>query len=82
MESKKVNKIFNMIILGVAVITLGLSVFYNNAFIPSFMLMMSLFFFGECYYIKDERKKLMYILFIVGILLVIGSLVYTFMRLV
>ena len=82
MENKKNIKIFNTIILAIVLITLCLSILYDSAFIPSFMLMLSLFIFGICYYIKDARKKMMYILFIVGILLIFASLIYTFMRLI
>jgi len=79
---KKNLKIFNTIILIITILSLFLSILYDSAFIPSFMLMSSLFIFGICYYIKDERKTLMYILFIVGILLIFASLAYTFMRLI
>ena len=82
MDNKKNIKTFNTIILAITIITLCLSVLYDSAFIPSFLLMSSLFIFGICYYIKDARKKLMYILFIVGILLIIASLAYTFMRVI
>ena len=80
MENKKLIKIFCLVVLGVTIITLLLSIFYNDAFVSSFMLMLALFIFGICYYIKDDKKKIMYILFCIGILLIIGSLGYTFMR--
>ena len=80
MENKKLIKIFCLVVLGVTIGTLLLSIFYNDAFVSSFMLMLSLFIFGICYYIKDDKKKMMYILFCIGIMLIIGSLVYTFMR--
>jgi len=80
MDNKKNIKIFNTVILIITIITLSLSILYDSAFIPSFMLMTSLLIFGICFYIKDERKNLMYILFIVGILLIVASLTYTFMR--
>ena len=78
------NKIVRNFCIGVffvTLITLGLSIFYNSAFMPSFILMLALFVFSVCYYIKDSKKNLMYILFVLGILLVISSLVYTYMRL-
>ena len=61
------------------IVTLILSCM-NSAFIPSCMLMLSLTLFSICYMIKDNKKTIMYILFIIGVLLIIGSLVYTFMR--
>ena len=62
------------------VVTLILSIM-NSKFIPSCMLMLSLLLFSICYMIKDNNKKIyMYILYGVGVLLIIGSLIYTFMR--
>ena len=82
MENKKFIKIFCGVSLLVTLGTLLLSIFYNTAFIPSFMLMLALFIFSVCYYIKDDKKNLMYILFVIGVLLIFASLSYTFMRLV
>lgn len=81
MENKKLIKIFSGIVLIICLITLGLSIFYSTAFLASTMLMTSLFVFSICYYIKDDKKGLMYILFILGVLLIIASLVYTYLRL-
>ena len=82
MEKKKNNKLIYIVPLVVALATLGLS-FYNQAFIPSFLLMFALFLFSICFYIREmeDKKKIMYGLFILGILLIIGSLVYTYIRL-
>ena len=81
MGNKKAIKNFCISSLLVTLGTLLLSIFYNSAFIPSFMLMLSLFIFSICYYIKDDKKKLMYVLFVIGVLLIFLSLGYTFMRL-
>ena len=80
MENKKLIKLFCGVILVVTIITLLLSIFYSSAFLSSFMLMLSLFLFGCCYYIKDDNKIMLYILFIIGVLLIVGSLVYTWIR--
>ena len=80
MESKKI-KYFSGFVLIVTIVTLLLSIFYSRAFVTSFMLMLSLFLFSIAYMIKDNNKKMVNILFIVGVLLIIGSLVYMFMRL-
>ena len=81
----KLLKLFSGFILLVTIITLGLSIFYNSAFLTSFMLMLALFLFSIAYTIKDRDKfnnsKNVYILFILGVLLIIGSLVYMFLRL-
>ena len=67
--------------LVVTVVTLVLAIFYDKAFVPSFMLMLALFLFGTCYYVKDNKKSLMYVSFIMGILLIFGSLIYTYFSL-
>ena len=84
MKNNKLIKIFNTIVLIITIVTFCLAVFYNTAFVPSFMLMLSLFLFGICYYyyIRDCKKGFMYTLFVIGIFLIIGSLVYTFMRII
>ena len=81
MGEKKLLKIGEGVTLLIVVVTCLLSIFYNKAFVPSFMLMLSLFIFEVCYDIKDDKKKMMYTLFVVGVLLIFGSLLYTFMRL-
>ena len=76
---KETERMFTIVSLFAFIVTLILS-FMNSAFIPSCMLMLSLLLFCICYMIKDTKKNIMYILFVVGVLLIIGSLVYTFMR--
>ena len=80
MDSKKMIKLFSGLVLVITIVTLLLSIFFSSAFITSFMLMLSLFLFSIAYYVKDDNKRLVYILFIVGVLLIIASLVYTYMR--
>lgn len=80
MENKKNIKLFCIIVLIVTIVTLLLSIFYSMAFLSSFMLMLSLSLFGCCYYLKDDNKKVTYILFSIGVLLIIGSLVYTYIK--
>ena len=78
-KNNETEKMFIIVSLFAFVVTLILSIM-NNKFIPSCMLMLSLLLFSICYLIKDNKKTIMYILFVVGVLLIIGSLVYTFMR--
>lgn len=79
MEKKNV-RIFTIIALLGALILLILS-FINTAFISAFMLWVSLFIFSICYSIRDEEDKTkLYILFILGVLLIIGSVIYMVMR--
>ena len=77
--NKETEKLFSIVSLFAFIVTLVLS-FMNSIFIPSCMLMLSLFLFSVCYIIRDDKKVYMYILFILGVLLIIGSLVYTYMR--
>lgn len=77
--SKETERLFSIVSLFAFIVTLILS-FMNSSFIPSCMLMLSLFLFSVCYIIKDNKKIIMYILFLLGILLIIGSLAYTYMR--
>ena len=76
---KETEKMFVIVSFFAFIVTLILS-FLNNIFIPSCMLMLSLLLFSICYMIKDSKKILMYVLFVLGVLLIIGSLVYTGMR--
>ena len=76
---KETEKMFIIFSSFAFLVTLILS-FMNNIFIPSCMLMLSLLLFSICYMIKDSKKILMYVLFVLGVLLIIGSLVYTGMR--
>lgn len=77
--NKETQNLFSIVSLFAFLVTLVLS-FMNMAFIPSCMLMLSLFVFSICFRLKDNKKTLMYILFVIGVLLIIGSLVYTCMR--
>ena len=76
---KETEKMFVIVSFFAFIVTLILS-FLNNIFIPSCMLMCSLLLFSICYMIKDSKKIVMYILFILGVGFIIGSLVYTGMR--
>ena len=77
--NKETENLFSIVSFFAFLVTFILS-FMNNSFIPACMLMLSLFIFTICYKLGDNKKILLYILFIVGVLLIIGSLVYTFMR--
>ena len=79
-KNNETEKMFIIVSLFAFVVTLILSIM-NNKFIPSCMLMLSLLLFSICYLIKDNNKKIyLYILYGVGVLLIIGSLIYTFVR--
>ena len=79
-KNNETEKMFIIVSLFAFVVTLILSIM-NNKFIPSCMLMLSLLLFSICYLIKDNNKKIyLYKLYGVGELLIIGSLIYTFVR--
>lgn len=79
-NNNETEKLFGIVSLFAFVVTLILSIM-NTKFIPSCMLMLSLFLFSICYIIKDNNKKIyLYILYGVGVLLIVGSLVYTYVR--
>lgn len=77
--NKNKERIFSFVSLLAFIVTMILSLI-DGIFIPSCMLMLSLFLFSICYIIKDDKKIYMYMLFLMGILLIIGSLVYTYVR--
>ena len=79
-KNNETEKLFSIVSLFAFIVTLILS-FMNTAFIPSCMLMLSLLLFSVCYTLKDDNKKIyLYILYGLGVALIIGSLVYTFTR--
>ncbi len=80
-DKKENEKIFCIVAFFLMITSLVLS-FMNYKFVSAFMLLLALFLFSICYLIRDNKKLrfLIYILFIVGVILVMGSLVYTFMR--
>ena len=80
MMKKENLNLFSLVSFFAFLVTLILS-FMDSKFIPSCMLMLSLLIFSICYVIKDTNKKIiLYVLYVVGIVLIIGSLVYTNMR--
>ena len=76
---KENEKIFAIVAFFLMIVTIILSIM-NTAFLSACMLMTSLFIFSICYIIKDNKKVLTYILFTIGVLLIIASLVYTYIR--
>ena len=77
--NKETQNLFSIVSFFAFLVTFILS-FMNSAFISACMLMLSLFIFTICYRHGDNKKTLLYILFVVGVLLIVGALVYMFMR--
>ena len=81
MDNKRIVKYFMGFSLVVSLGSFLAGIFYHKAFLSSGMLMLSLFLFSSCYFFKDDKKNIMYSLFILGVLLIIGALVYTYLSL-
>ena len=79
--NKENEKIFSIVAFFLMGITIILSMM-NPAFIPAAMFMSSLFIFSICYLIKDTKKTVTYILFTIGVILIIAALIYTYMRII
>ena len=77
--NKENEKIFAIVAFFLMLVTIILSIM-NTAFISACMTMTSLFIFSICYIIRDSKKKLALVLFCIGVLLIIASLVYTYIR--
>ena len=77
--NKETQKLFSIVSFFAFLVSFVLS-FMNSAFVSACMLMLSLFLFTLCYMIKDNKRNLLYILFTVGVLLIIGALIYMYVR--
>jgi len=77
--NNETEKLFSIVSFFAFFVTFVLSIM-NTAFISACMLMLALFLFTICYRLKDNKKILLYVLFSIGVLLIVGSLVYMFMR--
>lgn len=77
----KYEKIF-CIVIGIIVLLLFVLSFNDYIFIPAclFMGCLELFAIGYLFRNDLEKKKLVYLLFILGVLLLIIAVIYTFMR--
>ena len=80
-DTKKFRRTEFIIALSIGVIflvMLGFAV-YNKVFIPVTLVTFSMFLFSICYYyIEDKnKKKVVYILFSIGVLLILAEVIYT-----
>ena len=79
---KKIERIFCYIV-SIIVLVLIILTIKKMIFLPALLLMTSLLLFGLSYTIRDSKKKwLIYILFIIGVILVISAISYLIWRLV
>ncbi len=64
-------------------VMLGLAI-SNEVFIPATLISFALFLFCISYYYMEDqsKKKLVYVLFTIGILLIVAEVIYTIVRIV
>lgn len=83
-ESSKLKKVEIIVSTLVGIIFLVLLFFSmtNKIFLPASLIAFALFLFCICYYyIEDEsKKKMVYILFSLGVLLIILEVLYTILK--
>ena len=83
-EESRFKKIENSIALGVGLVFLVLLflTMSNEIYMPATLIAFALFLFCICYYyMEDEsKKKLVYVLFALGVLTIIIEVVYTLVK--
>ena len=85
-EEKKFQKIMMHVSLVIGLIFLVLLTLslVNHLFVPSAIICFSLFLFSICfcYYEDKDKKKLVYGLFAIGVLLVLIEVIYTIVNII
>lgn len=78
---KKVEFIVALV-LGIVFLVFLFLAMTNDIYIPASLIMLALFFFSICYYYLEEQqnKKMVYILFGLGVLLIIIEVIYTLVK--
>ena len=80
---KKAEAIVIFVISIIFLIMLGFAV-CNKAFIPLALISFAMLLFSICYYfIEDkDKKKLVYILFSIGVIIIIVEVIYTLVNII
>lgn len=85
-DTKKLKKVELIVSLVVGIIFLVLLILSmtNTIFLPATLISFALFLFCICYYyIEDEsKKKMVYTLFALGVLLIVIEVVYTIVKII
>ena len=70
--------------IGIVFLILLVCAIINKVFVPASLISFALFLFCICYYyIEDESKKRMvYVLFVLGVLLIIVEVIYTLVNII
>jgi len=80
-DAKKFRRAEFLVTLAIGIIFLVMLGFAvcNKVFIPITLVTFAMFLFSICYYYIDDKskKKIVYILFTVGVLLIIAEVIYT-----
>jgi len=80
-DTKKFRRVEFIIALLIGIIFLVMLGFAvsNKVFIPVTLVTFSMFLFSICYYYIDDKskKKIVYILFSIGVLLILVEVIYT-----
>lgn len=80
---KKIELVVSLIVGIIFLVLLGFAV-VNEVFIPAALISFALFLFCICYYyLEDEsKKKMVYVLFGLGVLLIVIEVIYTLVKVI
>jgi len=78
---QKIEAIISLIV-GIAFFALLFLSLTNTVFIPAALIAFSLFLFCICYYYMEDqsKKKLVYVLFTLGVITIIVEVIYTLIK--
>jgi len=78
---KKIELVISLVV-GIVFLVLLFLAITNEVFIPAALISFALFLFCICYYYIDDesKKKLVYVLFSLGVILIIIEVIYTIMK--
>lgn len=70
------------VIMGIVFLILLVCAITNEVFVPAVLISFALFLFCICYYYLEDKskKKLVYTLFILGVILIITEVVFTVVK--
>lgn len=80
---KRMEMVISLIV-GVIFLVLLVCAIINKIFIPAALISLALFLFCICYYYieDDSKKRFVYVLFGVGVLLIVIEVIYTLVNVV
>ena len=75
---RKVEFLVTLIVGIIFLVMLGFTI-CNKNFVPITLVLFAMFLFSICYYYIDDKnkKKLVYVLFAIGVLLILVEVIYT-----